>query len=170
MTIVGCDFHPSFQQVAILDDQTGEERVLRLDHPEPARRFYQQLRGEGVRTENGWNRALATDYKNLRFHISFWEAAGRRLRRNYLWIFATQGLSYLAKILIHPTAVPSLDDLWARAAVGPIPGQAVLLFGLFFHSSLALFALVTLRRQQAAGRVQGPDEQGDPMLLFDLKA
>jgi len=127
------------------------------------------LRGEGVGTENGWNQALAIDYKNLRFHISFWEAAGRRLRRNYLWIFATQGLSYLAKILIHPTPVPSLDDLWARAAVGPIPGQAVLLFGLFFHSSLALLALVTLRRQEAAGRVQGPDEQGDPMLLFDLK-
>ena len=38
------------------------------------------LRGEGVRIESGWNLELARDYENLRFHISFFEAAGRRLR------------------------------------------------------------------------------------------
>jgi hypothetical protein len=29
MLIIGCDFHPGFQQVAIFDNQTGEYRELR---------------------------------------------------------------------------------------------------------------------------------------------
>ena len=33
--------------------------------------------------DNGWNEALALNYERLHFHISFWEAMGRRLRRNY---------------------------------------------------------------------------------------
>ena len=32
MQIVGCDFHPSFQQVSILDISTGEVRELKLLH------------------------------------------------------------------------------------------------------------------------------------------
>jgi transposase len=30
MTIVGCDFHPSWQQVAILNMETGEVRECKL--------------------------------------------------------------------------------------------------------------------------------------------
>jgi hypothetical protein len=32
MKIVGCDFHPSFQQVAILDVSTGEVGEMKLMH------------------------------------------------------------------------------------------------------------------------------------------
>ena len=66
------------------------------------------LRLEGVRVDNGWNEALARDYERLHFHISFWEAAGRRLRRNYSFLFAVQAVSYVVKICIHPTPVRSL--------------------------------------------------------------
>ena len=111
------------------------------------------LRGEGVRTDNGWNQALASDYVRLHFHISFWEAAGRRLRRNYVWIFLIQTLSYLAKIIIHPTPAQSFGELLARAAIGPLSGTAVLLGGLAFHTGLLALALVTLERQRATGRV-----------------
>jgi transposase len=48
MLIIGCDFHPSFEQVAIFDNRSSQEWSLRLDHPEAARRFYEQLRGEEV--------------------------------------------------------------------------------------------------------------------------
>ncbi len=126
------------------------------------------LRCEGVRIDSGWNNVLAQDYGHLRFHISFWEATGRRLRRNYVWIFAIQGISYLAKILIHPTSVSSLDELWSRAAVGPLSGGTVLLIGLLFHTSLALLAVLTLKQQHAAGRVAHPDDRGDEMLRLDL--
>ena len=30
MLIIGCDFHPGFQQIAIFDNLTGEIRELRL--------------------------------------------------------------------------------------------------------------------------------------------
>jgi transposase len=44
MQIVGCDFHPSFQQVAILDISTGEVRELKLMHATgEAERFYREL-------------------------------------------------------------------------------------------------------------------------------
>lgn len=48
MLIIGCDFHPSFEQVSIFDNRNNQERSLRLDHPEEARRFYEALRGEEV--------------------------------------------------------------------------------------------------------------------------
>jgi transposase len=45
MWIIGCDFHPSFQQVAIFDKQTGAVSQRRLRHPEEAREFYASLSG-----------------------------------------------------------------------------------------------------------------------------
>ena len=44
MQIVGCDFHPSFQQIAILDTTTGEIAERRLMHGDgEAERFYREL-------------------------------------------------------------------------------------------------------------------------------
>ncbi len=43
MWIIGCDFHPSFQMVAIFDNETGEVRQARLLHTEQAREFYAAL-------------------------------------------------------------------------------------------------------------------------------
>ena len=116
--------------------------------------FVPLLRLEGVRVDNRWNEQLAKDYEHLQFHITIWEAAGRRLRRNYSFLFAVQVISYVAKICVHPTPVTSLDDLWRHAAIGPIPGQIVLVIGFLVHASLFLFAVMTLKGQQAAGRVQ----------------
>ena len=46
MKIIGCDFHTRQQQVAMLDDESGELVERRLEHEEgEARRFYEQLRG-----------------------------------------------------------------------------------------------------------------------------
>src|SRR5882724_7552688 len=49
MVIIGCDFHPSFQQVAIFDKQTGEIEEMRLSHPVEAEQFYRGLAGRSVR-------------------------------------------------------------------------------------------------------------------------
>ena len=45
MLIIGCDFHPGFQQVAIFDKRTGEVEEKRLQHREEAERFYRALPG-----------------------------------------------------------------------------------------------------------------------------
>ena len=44
MKIIGCDFHPSFQQIAMVDSETGEYTERRLT-PEEARQFYAELQG-----------------------------------------------------------------------------------------------------------------------------
>jgi uncharacterized membrane protein len=110
------------------------------------------LLGQGVRTGNRWNEVLCEDYRSPRLHITYWDALGRRLRRNYGWIFAIQAVSYLGKLLIHPAPIASFDELWARAAIGPAPGQLVLLAGLAFHGGWAAVALLTLRARRGRGR------------------
>ncbi len=43
MNIVGCDFHPGWQQVAVLDSETGEVSEHKLDNGSgEAERFYRQ--------------------------------------------------------------------------------------------------------------------------------
>lgn len=50
MLIIGCDYHPSFQQISFVDQQTGECGELRLDHKNgEAERFYRKLAGQPVR-------------------------------------------------------------------------------------------------------------------------
>ena len=49
MLIIGCDFHPGFQQVAIFDNRTGEIQEKRLQHREEAEQFYVSLAGQEVR-------------------------------------------------------------------------------------------------------------------------
>src|SRR6202521_4992403 len=48
MLIIGCDFHPGFQQVAIFDNLTGEIEEKRLQHREEAEQFYRSLAGQEV--------------------------------------------------------------------------------------------------------------------------
>jgi transposase len=47
MKIIGCDFHPSFQQIAMVDTETGEHTEKRLT-PSEALQFYGQLKGQVV--------------------------------------------------------------------------------------------------------------------------
>lgn len=49
MMIIGCDFHPRFQQIAFLDQETGEYGERRLLHPAEAEHFYRSLAGKRVR-------------------------------------------------------------------------------------------------------------------------
>lgn len=49
MKIIGCDFHPSFQQIAMVDTETGEMIQRRLLHGDgEAQRFYESLTGEAL--------------------------------------------------------------------------------------------------------------------------
>jgi transposase len=49
MVIIGCDFHPGFQQIAMLNEQTGEYQEKRLAHRAEAEQFYRGWCGQPVR-------------------------------------------------------------------------------------------------------------------------
>jgi transposase len=43
MIIIGVDFHPEFQQIAMVDTETGELQERRLQHPKEVESFYREL-------------------------------------------------------------------------------------------------------------------------------
>ena len=53
MRIIGCDYHPGFQQIAFVDTDTGEPGERRLQHPEEAEEFYRELVAQGVKVRVG---------------------------------------------------------------------------------------------------------------------
>ncbi|MBV8613572.1 MAG: DUF2270 domain-containing protein, partial [Acetobacteraceae bacterium] len=48
------------------------------------------LLGRGVQVGNRWNEILHQDYRRPRLHITMADALGRRLRKNYCWVFTIQ--------------------------------------------------------------------------------
>jgi transposase len=53
MLIIGCDYHPSFQQIAFVDTDTGELEERRLEHGEEAKKFYRDLGAQGMKVRVG---------------------------------------------------------------------------------------------------------------------
>jgi transposase len=53
MLIIGCDYHPSFQQIAFVDTDTGELQERRLEHREEAEKFYRGLGVQGMKVRVG---------------------------------------------------------------------------------------------------------------------
>jgi transposase len=53
MMIIGCDYHPGFEQIAFVDTETGELQERRLEHREEAERFYRDLAAQGVKVRLG---------------------------------------------------------------------------------------------------------------------
>jgi uncharacterized membrane protein len=100
-----------------------------------------------------WARHLADDLVTPHFTISEWEAVGRRLRRNYLWIFALLAASWNLKVYLHPYAAPDFDEFIRRAAVGVVPGSVMFIIGVVFNVGIVVFAIATVRLREATGEV-----------------
>lgn len=101
------------------------------------------LLGKGCICRTGWEKFLSQDYREPQFHITLSRAIGRRLRRTYAYVLTIQALAYLGKIIIHPTPVTNFGEFVQRAAIGPIPGEAILAAGVVFNGVWIVFAFVT---------------------------
>ena len=54
MIIIGVDYHPSFQQISFMDQETGECGDRRLNHSDgEAERFYTELKQRGANVRVG---------------------------------------------------------------------------------------------------------------------
>jgi len=86
MLIIGCDYHPSFQQIACVDSQSGEFSERRLVHRAEAEQFYGELKQQsvGVRVgmeasgHAGWFERLL---RELQFELWIGNAAEIRTKR-----------------------------------------------------------------------------------------
>lgn len=100
-----------------------------------------------------WAENLAENLLTPSFPISMWEAFGRRLRRNYLWIYLILYVSWMAKSYLFPEPAASLQEFITRGAVGPIPGYIMISLGLIYHLFLLLVAVATVNMTRATGEV-----------------
>src|SRR5512143_1347619 len=69
-----------------------------------------------------WAESLAENLLSPRFPISIWEAFGRRLRRNYAWIFLILFISWMGKSYLFPQPALTTQEFISRGAVGPVSG------------------------------------------------
>ena len=100
-----------------------------------------------------WAESLADNLLSPSFPISMWEAFGRRLRRNYFWIFLILYASWVAKIWLFPEPANSLVEFIRRSAVGPVSGGIMIVLGFAFYTSLVLIALATITMTRATGEI-----------------
>lgn len=100
-----------------------------------------------------WAEALAENLLHPHYPISVWEAFGRRLRRNYLWIYTVIGLAWLGKLWLIPRAASSPAEFFERSMMGGVPGVWVVTLVLIFFAMLVAFSLATIGLQEAAGEV-----------------
>jgi transposase len=82
MMIIGCDYHPGFQQIALVDTETGELQERRLEHREEAEKFYRELATQGVSVRvgmeaSGHARWFERLFSELRFELWIGDAAER---------------------------------------------------------------------------------------------
>jgi transposase len=89
MLIIGCDYHPGFQQIAFVDTETGELQERRLQHREEAEKFYRDLAAQGMKVRvgmeaSGHARWFERVLSELQFELWMGDAAeisARRVRK-----------------------------------------------------------------------------------------
>ena len=84
MIIIGVDFHPEFQQIALMDSETGEFQEKRLAHREEAEKFYRALAGQKVcvgMEASGHARWFERLVVELQFELRIGDAAEIRTKR-----------------------------------------------------------------------------------------
>lgn len=100
-----------------------------------------------------WAESLAENLLMPSFPISMWEAFGRRLRRNYLWIYLILFISWMGKSYLFPEPAQTLQEFVSRGAIGPIPGVVILALGILYHLFLISIAIGTVGMTKASGEV-----------------
>ncbi|MCI4664296.1 MAG: DUF2270 domain-containing protein [Neomegalonema sp.] len=124
--------------------------------------FYAPMLYDGdLHLEENWQKTLAHDYNQPKYHVSFLIAIGRRLRNTYIWLLLIQTCAYFGKVTVHPAPITQLSDIFSRAAVGPISGEMVIAAGVIYNLFWLSLAIWTYRldhdrrRHRRAGVAMG---------------
>ncbi len=85
MKIVGCDFHPSFQQIAILDTATGEIEERRLGHSNgEAEQYYRQLEAPALIGMESVGNSLWFEQLMAQLGHELWIGDAAQIRASYV--------------------------------------------------------------------------------------
>jgi uncharacterized membrane protein len=98
--------------------------------------FYRPMLNKTITPTQHWKEALAHDMEWPHFHMPWWEAVGRRLRRSYQWIYAILLGSWILELSSYPTPSRSFAEVVSRAWIGPLPGLLVMIAMSLFYIAL----------------------------------
>jgi uncharacterized membrane protein len=73
--------------------------------------FYRPMLDGSAASLPEWGEILAHDMEWPHFHMPWWEAVGRRLRRNYQWIYIILLGSWVVVLMSHPSSTTSLAEI-----------------------------------------------------------
>ncbi len=89
-----------------------------------------------------WKKLVCEDLILPSFKISKLEAVGRRLKRNYVFIFILIMVAWITKIFLHaPTAMNGVADFYRALRIGHIPSWLV---AFIFVATLASVVSITI--------------------------
>lgn len=103
--------------------------------------FYGPLLGGRKPLTPDWADRLSQDMEWPRFHMPWWEAMGRRLRRNYIGIYSVLLGSWFVVLTTHPGPASSLAEMVSRASIGAIPGAVVFTGMMLFYAGLTALGI-----------------------------
>jgi uncharacterized membrane protein len=100
-----------------------------------------------------WAEALSESLLHPHHPISALESIGRRLRRNYLYIYAIIGAAWLSRLWLMPFPAHSGIEFFRRASIGAVSGEVVLMVVGFFAALMLLIGFGTVGLQEASGEI-----------------
>jgi len=126
------------------------------------RNYFAQIFAPEPGTTDNWVRVLGDDLRRPLFLINHSAAMSRRLRRNYRWMFLILLLAWILKTTstnlpanaTETHLVASVAEWVRNAAIGPVPGWAVITGVGFFYGWILLASF-------RAGKAEGELAYGD---------
>ena len=110
-----------------------------------------------------WAESMAETLLHPEFPISELEAIGRRLRRNYLWVYLIVGIAWLGRLALSPTPANSFYEIIRNASVEHLRGEWIVTAVAIFYTLAFLLATFTVGLRRASGEVLANPE----MIGFD---
>ena len=112
--------------------------------------FYAPMLRRTPYDQEGWCTRLAEDYERPEHHIRFRRAIGRRLRRNYMWIFSVQMMALFGKVF----GAGGGTGGWSSLAIGQVPGWAIGAVAASAWAGLAVFTYAEWRGDKRRFKAQ----------------
>jgi uncharacterized membrane protein len=118
------------------------------------RNYFAPLFGAAAVVEEDWAKVLGEDLREPKFLMSLGAAMSRRLNRNYAWMFLVLLLAWILKISspklqdlgVSREKAASIGEIVQNAALGPVPGWAMLFVVSIFYVWIAYASLRPIER------------------------